>query len=226
MKLGDVLWTAARHGDRALFDRLRAAAKEEKDEIVKRQLIVALGSFQHPEIIKVALPIILTDEFDSRLSLSILYRVAQKPQTRDLAYDFVKQNWDALVAKLPTDSGAYLPYIASYCDEEHRQDVQSFFKDRSTKFTGGPRILDQVLEGIHLCEVYKKAQQPSVTEFLEHYKGGQANGHAGRKSVTCESLDGRRWEISNPTASNPQNGGFTVDHCLQASFSPSVGFCS
>jgi alanyl aminopeptidase len=63
------------------------------------------------------------------------------------------------------------PYIAAgYCDAVHREDVEAFFKDRSTKYTGGPRILAQVLEGIDLCMAYKQAQAPSVAEFLQQYR--------------------------------------------------------
>jgi aminopeptidase N len=168
--LSTVILAAARHGDQALFDRLRAAAKQEKDEDTLNTLLYSLGSFPDPEIARKALPIVLTDEFDSRQSLNILFGVGQSPKTRDLAYDFVKQNWDALIAKLPTDTGAFLPYVAGgYCDDAHRQDAASFFHGRSTKYTGGPRNLAQMLEGIDLCVAFKKAQQPSVTEFLKSY---------------------------------------------------------
>jgi len=178
--LGPVVFSAARHGDQALFDRLRAAAKQEKDEDILNTLLFCLGSFPDPEIAKKALPIVLTDEFDSRQSLDILFGVGQSPKTRDLAYDFVKQNWDALIAKLPTDSGSFLPFVAGgYCDEGHRQDAASFFEGRSTKYSGGPRNLAQMLEGIDLCVAFKKAQQPSVTEFLKSYGTGQ--GAAGAR---------------------------------------------
>ena len=168
--VGVVLTTAARHGSRELFDRMRAAAKQEKDENFRGTLLFSLGLFQDPAIIKVAMPIVLTDEFDSRESLAILFGVSLSAKTRDFGYDFVKQNWDALTAKLPTDTQAFAPQIASgYCDAGHREDVEVFFKDRSTKYTGGPRVLAQVLEGINLCVAYKKTQQPSVTEFLQQY---------------------------------------------------------
>ena len=135
-----------------------------------------MGLFQDPEITKSALPIVLTDEFDSRESLAILFGASQSAKTRDLAYDFVKQNWDTLNAKLPTDSAAITPYVAAgYCDTGHRQDVETFFKDRSTKYTGGPRILVQVLEGIDLCVAYKRAQAPSVAEFLQQYGSAHSN---------------------------------------------------
>jgi alanyl aminopeptidase len=165
-----VMFAAARHGDQVLFDRLRGAAKQEKDEDILNTLLLSLGSFPEPAIAKKALPIVLTDEFDSRQSVDILFRVAQSPKTRDVAYDFVKQNWDTLIAKLPTDFGAFLPDVAGgYCDEAHRQDAAGFFEGRSTKYSGGPRNLAQILERIDLCVAFKKAQQPSVTEFLKSY---------------------------------------------------------
>jgi alanyl aminopeptidase len=167
--VGSIIHTAARHGDQGLFDRFRAQAKKETDEDPQGMLLGALGSFPNPAIVKTALSILLTDEFDSRQSLRILFG-ATKPSTRDLAYDFVKQNWDALIANLPTDSGAFLPFVAGgYCDAEHRADVEAFFKDRATKYTGGPRNLQQVLEGIDLCSAYKNANQASVVEFLRKY---------------------------------------------------------
>ena len=175
--LGVVLTTAARYGDRDLFDRMHAAAKKEKEESFRGTLLFSLGSFQDPEILKAALPIVLSDEFDSRESFGILFAPAQRRQTRDFAYEFVKQNWDRLIAKLPTDSGSFLPYVAGgYCDSQHRQDVENFFSGRSTKYTGGPRILTQVLEGIDLCVAYKNAQEASVAEFLQTYKPAQSVG--------------------------------------------------
>jgi hypothetical protein len=81
--------------------------------------------------------------------------------------DFVKHNWDALIARLPTDSGASLPYVAAdFCDGEHRADAQAFFESRSTKYTGGPRILAEVLERISLCLARKPANEAGVAEFL------------------------------------------------------------
>lgn len=165
-----VLNTAARHGDRALFDRIRAAAKQEKDEDIQSKLLTALGLFQQPEIAKAAFSILLSDEFDVRQSIAILLVAHDSPKTRDLLYDFVKQNWDALMGRFPSDWGASMPSVAnSFCDEQHRHDAADFFEGRSTKYKGGPRHLSQTLESIDLCVAYKKTQQPSLTQFLERY---------------------------------------------------------
>jgi hypothetical protein len=74
-----------------------------------------------------------------RQSLAIPFAASGTPQTRDVAYDFVKQNWDELIAKLPNDVVDFLPYIAAgYCDAAHRADADAFFKERVTKTMGGP----------------------------------------------------------------------------------------
>jgi len=169
-----VLSTATQHGDRVLFDRLRAAAKQEKDEQVQRDALRAMGLFSQPEIAKLAFSIVLTDEFDIRQSLWILIQAGHSPKTRYPAYDFVKQNWDTLVTKLPTERVSSMPLAAEdFCDDQHRHDAANFFEGRSTKYPGGPRELAQTLEQIDLCVAYKKAQQPSLIGFFQRY--GSAN---------------------------------------------------
>jgi alanyl aminopeptidase len=169
--LASVLDTAARHGDQALFDRLRAAAKQEKDENIQQNLLHALGLFPQPEITQKALSILLSEEFQPQQSITILAAAHNLPGSRELGYDFVKQNWDALIARFPADWGAFLPFVAdNFCDAQHRHDAEAFFEGRSTKYKGGPRTLAEMLEGIDVCVAYKKAQQPSLTEFLEAYR--------------------------------------------------------
>jgi len=57
-----------------------------------------------------------------------------------------------------------------------KEKEENFFSGRSTKYTGGPRILTQVLESIDLCVAYKNAQEASVAEFLETYRPAQSVG--------------------------------------------------
>jgi cytosol alanyl aminopeptidase len=162
------LRAAARHGDRALFDRFHAEARKTQDRTERRFLLGAMGAFRDPEILQAAFHITLTDEFRPTEAMSLLRSAAGDPQTRPLAYVFVKQNFDALVARLPRDEGAYLPFLAAdFADEAQRADVEASFKDRSTKFTGGPRILDQVLEQIRLNSALKRAQLASLEAFLK-----------------------------------------------------------
>jgi alanyl aminopeptidase len=54
-----------------------------------------------------------------------------------------------------------------FCDAQHRQDLEAFFKDKIGQSRGGPRILAQTLERLDLCIALRAAQQDSVTAFLK-----------------------------------------------------------
>jgi cytosol alanyl aminopeptidase len=57
----------------------------------------------------------------------------------------------------------------SFCDPEHRADLEAFFKDRAATAPGGPRILAQTLERMDLCIAMRAAHQSSVTTFLKKH---------------------------------------------------------
>ena len=129
-----------------------------------------MNQFRDPELVRAAMQLILSGEFEVHQALfSLLGHLPN--QNRDVAYDFVKQNWDALIAKLPSDYGALMPFVAAgYCDAQHRADANAFFNGRSTKFAGGPRNLAQSLERIDLCIASRNTNEPSVAAFLGKYE--------------------------------------------------------
>jgi len=162
-----LLSVAAQSGDQALFVEIHSAAQKETDRRDRVRLIQTMGAFRDPAIEKAALALALSNEFDPRDSLRIMWRASAESRTRDMAYHFVKQNFDRLIERLPRDSGASLPAAGrGYCDGDHRRDVEAFFKDRSTTFTGGPRTLANVLEQIDLCVALKRVQERSVEAFF------------------------------------------------------------
>jgi alanyl aminopeptidase len=168
--IGAVLSTASRIGDQAFFDELYSAAKTEKERRDRKRMLSTLGGFTDPKLAKEALDVTLAKEFDPRESQSIVWRQTGWPTTRTLAWDFVKTHFGELDKRLPLESVASLPGVpVSFCDQEHRNEMATFFKDKSPKLPGGPRKLAQALEKMELCRAYVDAQQASAIKFLETY---------------------------------------------------------
>jgi alanyl aminopeptidase len=171
-----VLSIAARQGDAALFSAFLAEARATKDRRDRARLLSAIGSFRDPAVESAKLAVSLSADFDGRESFVILRESARDRTTREGVWLFLKANFDALAARLPREAPASFPELAAgFSDEAHRADVEVFFKDRSTKFTGGPRRLAQALEEIRLRAAFREAQQESVAGFLA--------GHQGRSTV-------------------------------------------
>jgi alanyl aminopeptidase len=166
--LSTVLTTAARVGDRPLWDKLRAEAKKTPDRKERNQLLGAMAAFKDPQIVAENLQIVLSDEFDLRESITLLYGASNDSKTRQTAYDFTKANFEKLVSRMPRDWGAGLASVANgFCDAEHHADTEAFFKDKVGRFVGGPRSLAQTLESISLCQAQLGSRQASVSAFLK-----------------------------------------------------------
>jgi alanyl aminopeptidase len=118
-----------------------------------------------------ALALTLSPDFDARETVRLLFAV-DYPELAALPFDFVRQHFDALVARLPrgvgSDAGAMLPETANgMCSLEARDQVKAIFQPGVGMFTGAPRVLAQVLEEIQVCAAVKEKQGPDVAQFLQ-----------------------------------------------------------
>jgi alanyl aminopeptidase len=166
-----ILGVAASIGDRALFDRMYAEARREPERTNRLRIFHAMGRFRDPALLRAAHALVLSDEFDPRESFEIvMFRHFQPGRERPLAWEFVKQNFDALWKRLPAETVATLPMVAvELCDAEHAREMSAFFKDRSPKLPGGPHELAEAEEEIGLCQAYVAAQRPSAVSFLKTF---------------------------------------------------------
>jgi alanyl aminopeptidase len=161
-----MLAIAAANGDAALHGKLMAALKGEKERRKREQLVDALSGFTDPALVRENLKLLLDPSQDMR-ELGMLMFGASNVHTRDVAFAFVKENYDALAARMPEEHVSGLTWVgSSYCDPVHRQEVAAFFTERAAKAPGGPRMLAQVLEAVDLCIAFKAAQGPGIESFL------------------------------------------------------------
>jgi alanyl aminopeptidase len=167
---GVVLTAGSRHADRALWDKLFAELKKSQDRKDRGLILAAMGAVEDPELVRKNFEVVLGDDIDPRESISLLWGAAGQAKTRQLAWDFVKESYDRIVARMPADWGAGLAEVGGgFCDAEHRAEVESFFKDKAARSTGGPRQVAQVLERMSLCEAQRDSRRASVAAFLKKY---------------------------------------------------------
>ena len=162
-----VLQAAARRGDRDLFERLVATVPGARDRRERRALYAALGSFGDPALARRALALLLDPAHDYREAVQIAWTQSNTPQGGVLVFEFMKANFDALVARAPRDAAADYPrWAGTFCSEAGRAEVEDFFRERAPRYAGGPRNLAQTLERIRLCTAFKERQQASFATFL------------------------------------------------------------
>jgi len=159
---------AARYGDQTLFDRMHADAKATQDRDVRSQLLKAMRRFQQPRIVERARTIALSDEFEIREAFRFVYAGYDDPELREAAYAFIKAHFDEVANKLPSSWRYGLAYsFSKLCDKARKPEIEAFFKARIEAFEGGPRIYQQQLEQLELCDARKRARTPGVEAFLK-----------------------------------------------------------
>ncbi len=101
--VSSVLAIGGRDLDAALWARIHEAAKVEVDRKRRKQLLEALGHVEAPALVKRNFEVVLADDFDPRESMTLVWGAMDTRSTRLLAYAFITENFDRLVARLPED---------------------------------------------------------------------------------------------------------------------------
>jgi alanyl aminopeptidase len=162
---------ASASGDRQLVDRLKQALVATSDRERRERLLDGLGGVREPALAAELLPLTLDDRVDPRESIFILFRLSQHRETRRTAFDFLKANYDALVARSPQGELSvvqYLPWVgAGLCADDTHAEIEAFFGKRAASVAGAPRVLAQVLESVDQCVARKRTQQPALVAYLE-----------------------------------------------------------
>ena len=166
-----LLSAAAGAGGRPLYDRLRAEALRAPDRAQRERLLAALGGVREPALVAEALALTLDERLDARESVRVLLELGSQRATRRLAWDFAREHYDALAARLPggifSPLGA-LPWIgAGLCSEESRRELEAFFTPRLASAGAGARTLRQALEAAGQCVAQRSAQRDSAAAFLQ-----------------------------------------------------------
>ncbi len=173
------LTIAGYFGDATLHAQLVERLKTTPDRALRARLVLGLAAFQDPALVQANMALVEAAPVDrrelSRLLLAIGGRAREEGQqakmsslqAREAVFHAVSQDFDRFTQGIPqaTISALFLTG-ASFCDANHRQQVDAAFGPRAPKTLGGRRVLAQVLEAIDLCIAARAVQAPSITATL------------------------------------------------------------
>jgi alanyl aminopeptidase len=146
------LTAAVREGGAAAYDAVQAQLFASEDGVRRGRLLSALANVRDPELSQRTLALTLDDKLrvNERL-LPLLVQLGQR-ETRDAAFAWLRQQFDALLVKLGAHGGNdVIGATSSFCSAQAAQEVEQFFSPRVEKVPGGPRELALTLETIRAC---------------------------------------------------------------------------
>jgi alanyl aminopeptidase len=184
------LFAAVQERGAKLIDLAIDKFAHSQDGLVRSRILSAISAQRDPALTPKVLALTLDDRLRGNERLVPVRMQHAMPETRQVAYDWVKANFDALRAKVG-DHGTLGLINASgeLCSEEAASDIEQTYGARAKELPGGPSHLALTVESVRLCAALKAGQAEHAREYFKARaaatapKGGRAAKRAPPPSL-------------------------------------------
>ncbi len=168
------LRVAAAHGDASLFDQLQKTFETANNPEVQHNALNAIALFRDPALERRALEYAVSGKVRNQDSVFLLASAMSQPQTQEVAWQFIQDNWSKVIAQITTMAGGRLVGATrNFCSAEKRDEVTSFFSTH--KVPASERALKRAQDQITDCVDLRKAQGANLQAWLSGAKGASAS---------------------------------------------------
>ena len=155
---------ASTGGEREYADfhqRFRTARNPQEEQ----RYLYALGAFREPALIKQTLERTLNGEVRSQDAPFLIRSMLGSVYARALAWDFVKEHWEAMARQYPGSAYRRLyEGVTMLVSPDWERDVQDFF-ERNKIILGG-KTLEQYLEQLRVAVRFQEREAAALAAYL------------------------------------------------------------
>jgi aminopeptidase N len=162
---------AGRHADRATYDTLLALARGATNTQERVRYYMAAASARDPEFARQTLALTLTEELPTTLTGGLISSVASGGEHRDLAWNFVKENFATLAAKQGPSFKDNFPasMLGNFTDAAHAQELADFAPAHAT--SGGRNVAARAYERMMTDVDFSAQVLPAVDAWVKGRTG-------------------------------------------------------
>ncbi|HEY4357454.1 MAG TPA: M1 family metallopeptidase [Acidobacteriaceae bacterium] len=156
---------ATAKGDAAFYDALLQFGKTAQDPEKRENALFSLAGFDDPALVRRTLDYVTSGAVRNQDSWIPMAIELSRYQTRPVAWEYIKANWDKVQAQFTMSSGNQIVGVTgSFCSPAAHKDVEDFFATH--KVQAADRALKSALEAIDACIVFRNAQEPKLAQWL------------------------------------------------------------
>ena len=162
-----VFGLAAKQGDRSTYDTLWDLEKQVTSQEEKARFLIALCRFEQPELLQETLERSLTDEVRVHNTVTMLTSVAANRRGREMAWEFLKDNWAELNRRYGEGGFAMMrmvSFTSLFTSEEMREDVERFFADHPAP--AAERTIRQSLERVQINIAWLERNRTDLADWF------------------------------------------------------------
>jgi aminopeptidase N len=158
---------AGRTGDPATYDTLLGLARGANNTDERVRYYMAAAGARDPALAKKTLALTLTDELPVTITGRVISAVASAGEHRDLAWNFVKENFGTLAARQGPSFQDNFPagLLSVFTDAAHAKELEDFAPAHKT--SGGRTVAARAQERIMTDADFSAQQLPAVDAWVK-----------------------------------------------------------
>ncbi|MGY3529890.1 M1 family metallopeptidase [Bradyrhizobium sp. USDA 4452] len=156
--------------DRATYDQLLALARKSTATNERLRYYFAAASARDAELARATLALTLTNELPDTIVTGMINAVAGAGDQPQLAWDFVRANFDALLARQgPNFRDQFVPnFMTNFTDQAHAVELAAFAPSQST--SGGRVMVARSLQAIAISADLAARVLPATEAWITAHK--------------------------------------------------------
>ena len=158
-------WSGGEEQYELFLSRFKSARTPQEEQ----RYLYALAGFRRPDLLARTLSLAMDGQVRSQDAPFLVRAVLANPHGRELAWDFVKQNYEAMAKMYPGSAYRRLwEGITMLVSPEGERDVIDFVTSRGIALGG--KTLEQYLEQLHVAVTFQQREAAALQAYLGRLK--------------------------------------------------------
>jgi puromycin-sensitive aminopeptidase len=160
-----VIAILAHAGDAKRYDEFLAAFRSAKTPQDEQRYLYALAGFRDPSLLRQTLERAINGEIRTQDAPFVVRSMLMSVYARELAWDFVKRQWDTMDRLYPKHGMRRLAEgVTGLATRELEADVHAFLAAKKPEFGG--KVLAQYLEQLHVAVALREREATALSAYL------------------------------------------------------------
>jgi puromycin-sensitive aminopeptidase len=153
----------AHTGDHARYQEFKQNFKNARIPQEEQRYLFSLANFRDPELLRQTMEMTLNGEVRTQNAPFLMHALLANPVSRYEAWDFIRQNWEAMMEKYPDSA---LPRMCEAVSGllDSQTEVNEFFEQHKPRL--GQKIIEQHLERLAVAVAFRAREGRNLPATL------------------------------------------------------------
>jgi hypothetical protein len=144
--------------------KLKAETTEIPSE--RRRFLGSLGSFRDHDLQEATLRYAIEGPLRPQEMFAVSQGIGGTTAGRDRLYEWMTNNYDTILERIPPIYGSYMTYFAGGCSDTRLASAREFFSDPAHQVSGTDKMLAKVTDQVNDCLNLREREGEAVSRYL------------------------------------------------------------